>query len=39
MKDIAHVAFVSHKAFPKLQIKEKAPKPQAKPAALGLIFT
>lgn len=39
MKDIAHVAFVSHKTFPKLQIKEKAPKPQTKPAALGLIFT
>lgn len=39
MKDIAHVAFVSHKTFTKLLIKEKAPKLQEKPAALGLIFT
>ena len=39
MKATAHVAFVSHKTFINTPKTKKAPKPQAKPAALGLIFT
>ena len=39
MKATVLVAFVSHKVFTKLPIKEKAPKLQANPTALGLIFT
>ncbi len=39
MKATALVAFVSHKVFAKLPIKEKAPKLQENSTALGLIFT